>query len=161
MKHLMLLCCVFLTAGILLTCSRFPDYEIDELLTAPEQVEIDNREFILETAIFRSFMPICPPDGDPMFARIWVVATDSLPFPSSLDADFLWVINDAHDVWVTDFEEEYTTIDDFKLEKVAVDGPKWDTFPSPVLVDAIVQLKDGAGNTYLLRAADQVVYVIW
>jgi hypothetical protein len=153
--------CIILTLMILLACSRFPDYEIDELLTAPEQVEIDNREFVLETALYRDFAPICPPDGNPMFAVIWVVATDSLPFPSSLNADFLWVINEARDVWVTDFEEEYTTIDDYKLKKTALDGPKWDTTPSPVLVDAIVRLKDSAGSTYLLRAADQVISVLW
>ena len=146
---------VFLLCLILLTCT---DYPIDDLLAAPETIEIDGREFFMEAAIWRDFQPICPPDGNPMVAIIWVVAADSQQFPSSVDFDYLWVINDEYDVWATDVYPRMPTLGDYyKLEKAAHDGPKWDVEPYPVLVDAIVRVKDGAGNEYLLRAADQII----
>jgi len=151
-----------LIALLSLTCTTFPNYDIDELLAVPEEIEIDSRTFVLETFIWRDFQPICPPDGNPMIAIIWVVATDSLPFPLSVDFDYLWIIKDEDNVWVTGFEEDETKIEDCRLEKVARDGPKWDVeLPYPVLVDAVVQIKDGAGNRYLLRAADQIIHITY
>ncbi len=146
---------------LILFCSRFPDYDIDELMTAPQQVEIDNREFVLDTEMWRDFQPVCPPDGTPMIAIAWVIATDSLPFPPSLDFDYLWVVKNENDVWTTGFEEDETAIDDFKLKKVARNGPKWEVRPDPLYVDAIVRVKDAAGNYYLLRAADQIIYATY
>jgi hypothetical protein len=67
---------------------------IPDLLAAPEQIEIDGREYILETYLWRDFMPPAPPDGQPLIALIWVTATDSLAFPPTIDANMLWVIND-------------------------------------------------------------------
>lgn len=155
------LICVFLLCLLLLACKKFPDYPIDDLLAAPEQIEIDGRAFFMDTYIWRDFQPICQPDGNPMIAIIWVVAADSQQFPSSVDFDYLWVINEEHDVWVTAFEENETKLDNYKLEKVARDGPKWDVEPYPVLVDAVVRVKDGAGNDYLLRAADQIIHITY
>lgn len=142
---------------MLLYCSRFPDYPVDELLAAPEQIEIEGREYILETFMWRDFMPgpETPPEGKPMIAIIWVVAIDSLLFPSSFDADFLWVIKDDADVWTTEFEDNETSIEDNKLKKVARDGPKWGPH---IYVDAVVRIVDDEDSTYLLRAADQWVY---
>ena len=151
------LICVLLVCALFLTCNKFPDYPISDLLNAPETIEIDGREFVMEAAICRSFMPSCPPDGHPMVAIIWLVAVDSEQFPSSVDFDYLWVINEEHDVWLTDFEEDETYIEDYKLRKVARDGPKWDVEPYPVLVDVVVRVKDGADNEYLLRAANQII----
>lgn len=152
---------VLLVCVLSLTCTKFPDYPIDDLLNAPETIEIDGREFFVETTIWRGFEPICPPEGNPMAAIIWVVAVDSQHFPSSVDFDYLWVINEERAVWVTDFEEDETEIEDYALKKIARDGPKWDVEPYPVLVDAVVRVKDGAGNDYLLRAADQIIEVLW
>jgi len=158
--------CAILLCLLLLTCNKSPDYPTDDLLTAPESIEIDGRDFVMETVFHRIFGSSGPPDGYPMFGLIWIIATDSLPFPSSLDADFLWVINDMHDVWVTDLDlwiteldDDFKMIEDNKLNILITDGPKWDTTTSPMLVDVIVRLVDSADNKYLLRAADQAVTV--
>jgi hypothetical protein len=126
-------------------------------LAAPEQIEIDGREYILETYLWRDFMPISPPDGKPLIALIWVTATDSLAFPSSIDANRLWVINDEL-VWETEFSDENLPKDPnrkHQLEKIARDGPKWG--PN-IQVEVVVQVVDGENNTYLLRASDQWIY---
>jgi hypothetical protein len=81
----------------------------------------------------------------------WVTAVDSLEFPSSLDANKLWVIKDEK-VWETKFSNEDRTQYPFKLEKVARDGPKWGP---KIQVDVVVRLVDRERKTYFLKASDQ------
>ncbi len=139
----------------LFVCNRFYDYPLDELLTAPEQIEINGREFVLETALWRDFMPgpQAPPDGSPLNVIAYVVAIDSLSFPTSLDADLLWVIKDDADMWVTALESEMPT-HNYELKKSAQDGPKWGP---DIYVDVAIRVVDQDGRTYLLRAADQLI----
>jgi hypothetical protein len=130
---------------------------IPDLLAAPEQIEIDGREYILETYLWRDFMPVSPPDGKELIALIWVTAIDSLTFPSSIDANRLWVVNDEL-VWETEFSEEERPEDpnrEHQLEKIARDGPKWGP---GIQVEVIVRVTDEKDSTYLLRAADQWIY---
>ena len=139
--------------GILISCSQYP---IDELLSAPEQIEIDSREYILETSLYRDFHPICPPDGQPLWGFIWVVAVDSLSFPVSLDADHVWIINN-NDVWDTDLVDREIPYEyEYKMQKrTKGDGPKWGP---DIYVDVVVQIIDEEGNAYLLRASDQEIF---
>ncbi len=130
---------------------------IQDLLAAPEQIEIDGREYTIETYLWRDFMLISPPDGQPLIALIWVTAIDSLTFPSSIDADRLWVINDEL-LWETEFSGEDRPKNpnrEHQLEKVAREGPKWGP---QIQVEVIVRVVDEKNNTYLLRAADQWIY---
>jgi hypothetical protein len=130
---------------------------IPDLLDAPEQIEIDGREYILETFLWRDFMPVSPPDGQPLIALIWITAIDSLAFPSTIDANRLWVINDEL-VWETEFSFEERPDDPnriHQLEKIARDGPKWGP---GIQVEVIVRVTDSQDSTYLLRAADQWIY---
>lgn len=129
-----------------------PSIPIDVLLSAPEQVEIDGRKYILETSLWRDFMPVCPPDGEALIALIWVTAVDSLEFPSSVDADWLWVIKDE-ELWRTKLSnEQRPAYDDYKLEKFAREGPKWGP---KIFVDVVVRLVDKEKRTYLLKTSDQ------
>lgn len=149
-------CLVVLTACILISgCSTSnpsgPTIPIETLLSAPEQVEIDGRKYLLETYMWRDFMPIVPPDGRSLIALIWVTAIDSLQFPSWLDANRLWVIKDK-ELWETKFSNEARPRYPYKLEKIARDGPKW----SPkIQVDVVVRLVDRENRTYLLKASKQ------
>lgn len=127
---------------------------IQDLLDAPEQIEIDGREYILETYLWRDFMPPTPPDGQPLIALIWVTAIDSLPFPSSIDANRLYIVNDEL-LWETLFSGEARPQNpnrEHQLEKIAREGPKWG--PN-IQVEVIVRVVDEENNTYLLRASDQ------
>ncbi len=138
--------------GILISCSQYP---IDELLSAPEQIEIDSRKYILETGLYRDFQPICPLDGRPLWGLIWVVAVDSLSFPSSLNADHVWIINN-NDVWDTDLvNREIPYGYEYKMKKrIKGDGPKWGP---DIYVAVVVQIIDEEDNAYLLRASDQEI----
>ena len=138
-------------------CDIFgPKLPIETLLSAPEQIEIDNRKYILETFLWRDFMPIAPPDGQPLISLIWVTAIDSLPFPSSIDATKLWVINEE-EVCETKFSGEERPENPqrkHQLEKVARNGPKWGP---GIYVDVVVRITYGSRNFYLLRASNQYI----
>jgi len=136
---------------ITISCRK---YSVDDLLTAPEDLLINNREYILESCLWRDFQPICPPDGQPLIGVIIVIATDSLQFPSSLDADHVWVIN-GNDVWDTELINRYSPYgQEYKIVKRTKDsGPKWGP---GIYVDVVVQLIDD-DSTYLLRASNQYI----
>jgi hypothetical protein len=134
--------------SILISCTQFAD----ELLSVPEQIEIDGREYMLDADLWRDFFPPCPPNGSPLFCIIYVIATDSLPFPSSLDADVAWVIKDG-DVWSTQLEDpEMPSLYEYILKKrTAEDGPRWGPH---IYVDVVVRIIDDQDSTYLLKASD-------
>ncbi len=158
MKH-------FLLFGVALLLSFFlciaasagtaEDLSIDELLSAHEEIEIDDRMYALDAFIWRDFMPFCPPNGRPLIASVSVTATDSLEFPKSIDADRIWIVNGS-DVWESGFSTEERTRHSSSnhLEKIARGGPKWQT---GIKVDVVVRVIDGADNIYLLKASDQPI----
>jgi len=130
-------------------------YSLNVLRTAPEHIEIDNREYVLETYLWRDFMPISPPDGKPLIAIAWITAVDSQPFPSSLDADLLWVINED-EIWKEkcSIKRELGARRQHQLEIIAREGPKWGP---GIYVDVVVRIIDEENNIYLLRAEDQLI----
>ncbi|OPX17765.1 hypothetical protein BXT86_04750 [candidate division WOR-3 bacterium 4484_100] len=146
---------VVMVSIVIAGCMLFrPSISVDRLLSAPEQIEIDGRNYILETHLWRDFMPVSPPDGKPLIALIRITATDSLEFPPSIDARLLWVIKSPQEVWETKFSEEArSTCSRYQLEKVARKGPKWGP---GIEVDVVVKIVDGE-NEYLLRASNQVI----
>lgn len=131
------------------------DLSIDEFLSAPDEIEIDNRRYVLDVFIWRDFMPFCPPNGRPMISSVSVTATDSLEFPKSIDADRIWIVNGS-DVWESGFSSEERSRRSYSnhLEKIARGGPKWQT---GIKVDVVVRVIDGADNIYLLKASDQPI----
>ncbi len=126
------------------------------LLSAPEEIQIANKTLFLETSLWRDFQPVCPPDGEPLIALIWVVTKDSSEFPSSITANRLWVIKDKKWVWETEFSNEQTIPWPYKLEKVARNGPKWGP---GIYVDVVVGIIDENNNKkYLLKVTNQYIF---
>ena len=104
----------------------------------------------------RDFQPATPPDGKPLIALIRVIAIDLLPFPSTLDANRLWVIN-GQEVWEKEFSDEEIPTDPnrkHQLEKIARNGPKWGP---GIYVDVVVRIIDYKNKTYLLKASNQYI----
>jgi len=143
-----------ITAGY----SMFSKPSVEDLLSAPEQIEIEDRQYILETSLGRDFMPgpnRPPDDGGPLTASIIITATDLQEFPSSITLNKLWVIKSSEEVWETAFTNEAITPPyDYQFEKTARGGPKWDTNGR---VDVVVELLH-EGNVYLLKVSNQTVY---
>ncbi|HIK27832.1 MAG: hypothetical protein N3E45_11805 [Oscillatoriaceae bacterium SKW80] len=128
--------------------------EMNTLLSAPETVEIKGRQYVLETYLWRDFMPISPPGGKPLIASIRVIAKDEKAFPTTLKVDHLWVVKDTQQVWETDLNGEAKQITANKLETLARNGPKW--MPGTT-VDVVIRLIDEDNRSYLLRASQQQI----
>jgi len=153
------LICVFLlttfTACDLLKPANSSSKSVDELLSAPEKIVINEREYILETYMWRDFQPVSPPGGKPLIAIIRVTAVDSLSVPTEIDATRLWVIKEGKK-WESAFtSEDRGYVPDHKLEKVARNGPKWGP---GIHVDVVVRVIDRRdGGEYLLHASGQYI----
>ena len=125
-----------------------------ELRSAPAAVSVAGQTLVLEAHLWRDFMPVSPPDGKPLVAVLRVKAQGGGAPSAGVQADRVWVVNgDA--VWeATPVEEHPRGAMGPWLEVVARDGPKWGP---GIRVDVIVRLRDAAGRSYLVRAADQLI----
>jgi hypothetical protein len=127
-----------------------PDVPVNVLLAAPETVVVDGGTLTLSTYMWRSFMPIVPPNGSSLIALVYIGMTDSTKVPSSTSADAVWIVN-GQTVWksfLADANQPPTN----QLCKVARDGPQWD---NPV--DVIVRVFGSRGDSHLLRAPHQTI----
>jgi hypothetical protein len=133
-----------------------PSLPLNDLLTAPLSVEINGRQFTLETYVYRDFMPGENAGGSPLIAVANLTAVDGQPFPAEIDGTRLWVIN-GKEVWETNFQDELRPRDPAhlnQLEKVARGGPKWDVGAQ---VEVVVRVTVSAAAPCLLRATKQVI----
>ena len=158
MKRLLLFGFALLLSVILCNATSIGaegDVSVGELLSAPEEIEIDNRRYVLDIFHWCDFMPFCPPNGRPLIASISVTATDSLEVPKSIDVDRIWIVNGG-DVWESGFssEERARHSSHNHLEKIARGGPKWRT---GIMVDVVVRVIDGTDNIYLIKASGQPI----
>ncbi len=138
------------------SCQDLFSPDLDDLLTAAERIVIAGRTYTLETDLYRDFMPPSPPDGQPLTAIIRVTAEDRNPFPATLDADRVWVIN-GKEVW----EESLLAVSSagdperrHQLEKIARGGPKWGP---GIYVAVVVRVIENSGRDHLLRASRQFI----
>ena len=130
-----------------------PGVSLEDLVDAPVSLSIGGRSFFLETYLWRDFMPVSPPDGKPLIAVVRIVAADSLALSPGLECHRIYVIlND--EMWEADATLSETQPEDFKLECVARDGPKWG--PN-VAVEVVVRLYQ-EDTYYYLRAPQQWIF---
>jgi len=125
-----------------------------ELSSIPQRIVVAGESLMLETYIWRDFMPISPPDGRAMIAAVSVKTLSADKFPAGIYSDSLWLFKNG-DTWATTFSNEDRPGDPYVLSKVARDGPLW---KPGIAVDAVVRLKDSHGNTWLLKAVNQTIH---
>jgi hypothetical protein len=99
-------------------------------------------------------MPISPPDGRPLVAVLQIRTDDASQVPSSVTADMAWVVHDGAMWSATPREDRPRAETSPNYEVVARDGPKWGP---DISVEVVVQLRDGSGRSYLLRAPMQMI----
>jgi len=130
-----------------------PGVDLDALLAAPTEIEIDGRRLVFDAIPWRDFMPAV---GEENGSGLIVVARaedpDENPLPSEIGIEKLWVVQGA-DVWTPAEIEEGPRTWPWRRESVVRDGPRWE--PGTV-VHVIVQLGDAAGGTWWLRDAESI-----
>jgi len=133
-----------------------PSLPLDDLLAAPLVVEINGRQFTLETFIWRDFMPGDNSGGSSLMAAVYLTAVDGQHFPDEIDSNRIWVIN-GENVWEATFQGESrprSSTHLYQLEKVANGGPRWDVGDQ---VEVVVRVTAWSAGTRLLRATKQVI----
>lgn len=123
---------------------------------APERVSLDGATLLLQTYMWRDFMPPAPDDGKPLTAILLIETSDHSPLPATITTDSLWVIH-GDDVWATTFEDEETPPDmrrEYRLVRVARNGPK---FGPGVAVNVVVQVSGAGGQAKYLSAREQMI----
>lgn len=118
---------------------------------APTQVQVDGHALTLDAYLGRDFMPVAPPDGQPLAAVLRIRTVDGSPFPTGVSADKVSVVY-ADQVWTAPAREENPSQDANVLQVIARNGPRW---APGATVDVIVYLRDAAGREHLLRAPNQ------
>lgn len=152
--------CVLLLNSISLSLagSRKPaDKNIKELLAAADTVTISQTVVVLETYLWRDFMPVSPPDGKPLRAVVNLVPVNTDIIPAEVDLVKLWVISE-NTVWSTGLQivgEPDLSRPQPKIEKMASGGPKWGP---GITVTVLVQIEDPEGDYYLIKAEDQMIH---
>ncbi len=131
-----------------------PSVPLNQLLASPDTITVDGTQLYLTTYLHRDFMPISPPDGNPLVANSYVSATDTINVNRLISTDAIWVVYQGQ-VWKSWLTTPAAPTDPQWAKSVtgiARDGPKWGP---DVRVDAVVRVSDSKGETYLLRASDQ------
>jgi hypothetical protein len=125
------------------------------IINAESSIPFDTKRIIFDDVhLWRDFMPESPPDGKPLITLIRIKTDDESPFLEALQADRIYIIN-QNEVWISSFStEERPEQPDYRIEKVARDGPKWGPH---ILVDVVIRLKDRNQNMFYMKKID--VYI--
>jgi hypothetical protein len=125
---------------------------VADLAAASSSVVINGQQLTLVASLWRDFMPVAPPDGQPLAAILRVQAPGGVRISSTFHVDAAWLVNGG-EVWATGVgDERIETQSPMYYEVIARDGPKWAPGAS---VDVVVRIRESSGTTYLLRAAGQ------
>lgn len=152
---LVLLLLLYVLAG----CSsskRVMPFTVEQLQAAPDTVVIAGQKMVLQTYLWRDFMPNSPPDGKPLNASIFVIPADGLAIKTNFDADKIWVVF-RKQVWSATLQGVGNNLPPAglsRLEKTVGGGPKWQPGSR---VTVVVRLIDPNGKTLLLKSVDQVI----
>jgi hypothetical protein len=130
------------------------DVALAELRAAALRVVVEGQTLTITTSLWRDFMPVSPPDGQPLTAVITIRSNDGRPVSERITADASWVLFD-NESWRAAPEQRPRPQTSPVYELVVRNGPKWG--PN-VTVDVVVRLIDSTGRAALLRAADQSIH---
>ena len=134
--------------------------DVDILLSVPEEIVIDGRKYVLETYLYRDFMPECPPDGESLFGYGCITAVDSQIPSDNITENQVWIIK-GNDIWQSDFREIWRYPNSYYPNQIIglfINGPKWGP---DITVDVVLRVIDTTKNQeYLLRASNQYIQMV-
>ena len=129
------------------------EFPVEKLLSAPDTIDIEGEKIILNTYLWRDFMPVSPPDGKPLIAVVMIESVDSSDISGLIKPEAIYMVN-SNEVWSSYFEDEIPPDNSpYSIKRVARDGPKWGP---GIFVDVIVLLNVGRDERLLL-ASDQYI----
>jgi hypothetical protein len=119
---------------------------VPDLQAAPLSVTVDGVSVSVTAYAWRDFMPTTTSPDHSLSVSLTLHVADGAALPSDLTVDASWALNGST-VWVGPSLSEGA----FQRDPTMRGGPAWDIGST---VTAVLRLRDGRGNTYLLRAHD-------
>ena len=104
---------------------------------------INSHDYFIDAYLWRDFMPMSPPNGNPLVSINWLISADSSAIPDNIKLEQQYVIY-GDSIWIANYDNVTHQTPEYKIEKVSIDGPKWGPF---VHVDVIAKISDS--NTKL------------
>ena len=153
---------IIIFAGLLFaqvnaSSKKLPKPPKPDLSMARDTIRIAGVDLVLETYLWRDFMPVSPKDGKQLRAVVNLIPVNQPNLPPEVVMDKIWIIKDK-ETWSDSLSyvgQKMPTANLPKLEMMAQGGPKWEP---GTLVKVIVRVKDQQGKIYLLQAKDQEIH---
>ncbi len=134
-----------------------PYIPMELLKTAPESLYIENKTIKLSTYMWMDMMPSTDPNPKRDYLVITYISTnDSTEFPTSLDADYVYIVFN-NEVSSSDLKYDEFYQDDFRIVKKSTVEPKWGI---DIYADVVVSMKY-KGKKILLKAKDQYIGAVY
>lgn len=133
-----------------------PIERIPHLQEIEDTITIKGRRLFLSTYLQRDFMPICPPDGFPLVALIYLTAIDNARLTGLISPDNVWIINNDS-IWKSALRElgAQGGIKPNQIARIAYNGPKW---RPNIFVNVFISIHDKRGKIYYVRAMNQLIH---
>ena len=124
------------------------------LRRAPTSISVGDKILVLRTHLWRDFMPIAPPDGQPMVGIFGVETDDQSPFPAGVSIERAWVLKGSL-AWAPNLINDplYDPAPSQRA-KVGRNGPKWGP---AISVEVIVEIELPDGRRRLLRQPNVLI----
>ena len=139
---------------LLLACASPTGPDIRAVLAAaPSTATVGGAALVLDAFLWLDFMPVAPPDGQPLAAVVRVRRADGGPLPANVTADSVWVIFRG-DTWQARLVDGHLVAESPPFyEAVARGGPKWGP---GVTADVVARVRVGAERA-LLPVNDRMI----
>lgn len=128
--------------------------DIETLLLAPSTLKIENRQYNLETYLWRDFLPMTPADSTPLIASIHLSAADGKIVPNFLNPEQIWLIQNRQIIWKTNLKDENHQPPSKEIKRIARNGPNLEPGTE---VDIVVQVRENTNKIYLIKANKQII----
>jgi hypothetical protein len=122
-----------------------------EIVDAPNEIVVGDATLRLNVDPWRDFQPSSSPDTRLMTQFQIAVSTGTVP--SGLRAEKAWLVR-GNEAWITIPRQEAPPSSASSVEYMSRGGPAW---PVGTLVTGVLQLRDAANNSYLLRSSAQAI----
>lgn len=118
--------------------------------SAKTKINFNGSELLLETYLWRDFMPISPPDGKPLIGSLKIISHPKTQL-EKIKINEVWLVN-GNNIWSTKSVEIRQYGLDYEV--IVRDGPYW---KPGIRVGVMMELKDQSGLKYLIKAENQLI----
>lgn len=131
-----------------------PAWSEAKLAAIPDTLRYANFELVIDAHLNRDFMPVAPPDGNPMSAWILLREVSETGFPEIIRDPTLYVVYGRF-MWVVRLSEGLVREDrPWEQQYYADSGPKWGPGEK---VDAVLGFMDDERMDHLVIARDVMI----